>query len=654
MKNTVKKQWMEMSAQFKKAIPVILFFLFLFYTVILLFGVKYVMIISFMTVLFKVRYLKPFSLRKTIHTVLIQLVLAVLAFIATLHIGFAVVLNILVPFLLVFLKSTQFNQKGYFASMMCFVFLQLRPVGWDGFFPLMEVIVYALSVYVIALLIAAAFHRQEEDYILVKKGLSLFSSLIEEAIEGKSQKETVAQLFAVQQALYKKAYQSGGFSKVVSGEGKVQYMFALLLQRAIYFFTNRFQPTMMDAAAKAALQEFARYLQKAQAFQEEPKQVREAGKAMLSKLETGAQEDSNIFMQNALRTLLIGLDVKLHAKEKLPQYNWQLPKHQFLKRKMLPKLRLDSFEFRFAFRLSFVVTIAFMISTLTNWNHAYWIVLNAFLLLQPMYEESAYRLKTRFIGTIIGCVCVYFLFHMFTGLPAHFVIATIMVSCLYTATPGTWVQAMFSTCFALTLTTMSMQQTTAIELRLTYVVLAILLVLVVNRFLFPTSMGSQFQYNFQMLFHMQHDYLRMLKEAMDQPLEYGLICDALTNYHMVHDQLQEYLNKQKLEDSYYHEVLSISWRMVSEMEQMLFLLKQQTLSTKEQAVLENYILVSDDILNYIQRMLQQHVKKSALTIEIDYCRTLPKHVELSNIMEQYAKNISKLYYLIYMQSLRNH
>ncbi|MFR5078133.1 MAG: FUSC family protein [[Clostridium] innocuum] len=108
---------------------------------------------------------------------------------------------------------------------------------------------------------------------------------------------------------------------------------------------------------------------------------------------------------------------------------------------------MDSFEFRFASRLSLVLLLGFLFARLFQLDHSYWLVLNAFLLLQPMYEESAYRLKTRFIGTILGCTIIYLVLPHIPGIEGHFLFASIVVSLMYCATPGTWMQAMFSTCF---------------------------------------------------------------------------------------------------------------------------------------------------------------------------------------------------------------
>ncbi|MCA5962661.1 FUSC family protein [Blautia sp. RD014234] len=62
---------------------------------------------------------------------------------------------------------------------------------------------------------------------------------------------------------------------------------------------------------------------------------------------------------------------------------------------------------RFALRLSLVLSLSFLICRLLDISHSYWLPLNAFLLVQPMYEESTRRLKNRVIGTFLGSTFVF-------------------------------------------------------------------------------------------------------------------------------------------------------------------------------------------------------------------------------------------------------
>ena len=132
MKTKTKSILAALRSKFMAALPIILFFLFLFYSTILLFGISYSILVSVVTILFKVNYRKSFTVRQLMVLVGTQFLMALLSFFASLSLPLCILLNLIVPFLLVFLQTSQFNQLGYFANAMCFVFLQLRPVGREG------------------------------------------------------------------------------------------------------------------------------------------------------------------------------------------------------------------------------------------------------------------------------------------------------------------------------------------------------------------------------------------------------------------------------------------------------------------------------------------------------------------------------------------
>ena len=219
---------------------------------------------------------------------------------------------------------------------------------------------------------------------------------------------------------------------------------------------------------------------------------------------------------------------------------------------------------------------------------------------------------------------------------------------MYTATPGTRVHAGFVTCFGLSMATLAMGESSAIELRLLYVIAAVAVVLVVNRFFFPTSMGQQFHYNIQQLFHMHHVYLRILGRSLSMPLDYGIICDAQLSYHMIHDQLREYIEKNKPEKSEaLKEFLKISRRMVSEMEQMLFLINTRRRGLDAMKTLEDYIAFTDYVLNQAQQRLRLRPEKNICQIrDLSYHRWIERAPELSYLMIQYGKNVSRVYRLV--------
>lgn len=657
MKTKTKSILAALRSKFMAALPIILFFLFLFYSTILLFGISYSILVSVVTILFKVNYRKSFTVRQLMVLVGTQFLMALLSFFASLSLPLCILLNLIVPFLLVFLQTSQFNQLGYFANAMCFVFLQLRPVGREGLALQMAALAYGLAVLTIVLFFCSLRNKKNDHFSPAKRGLLLLADALRAQIEPKAHATEQGKpsdspasgqaepIFPILQGLYGEAYKSRGLTYVVSPRGKIQYMFALLFQRAVYFLTNPYQASMLsDPNRHDLLERLAQYMETAGTDGFEQEELVRTGSELLAEVEE-CDEIPCIFIQNFLRLFLLILDNIRQDGGKQSSHGWKLPSYRRPLKKLFGQIKADTFETRFALRLSAVLTIGFAYSMISQANHGYWLVLNAFLLLRPMYEESATRIKTRFIGTLAGCLILQLLLPLFHGTGWHFLLATFMAVGLYMETAGTWQQALFSTCFALTLTTLALPQMLAAELRILYVVSAMVLVLLVNRFVFPTHQKGQFRHNLYQLFHIHHVYLRLLESSLAAPLDYGVICDVQIHYHLIHDQIIQYLKKAGSEDSaFIKKLLWISWHMISEAEQMLFLINNRKTRTVNSAQMEDYLAFTACILSEIQEMLHMKADRNrTVTPEILYKRTMEGEPRLSMLMEQYSKQLSEMY-----------
>ena len=657
MKTKTKSILAALRSKFMAALPIILFLIFLFYSTILLFGISYSILVSVVTILFKVNYRKSFTVRQLMVLVGTQFLMALLSFFASLSLPLCILLNLIVPFLLVFLQTSQFNQLGYFANAMCFVFLQLRPVGREGLALQMAALAYGLAVLTIVLFFCSLRNKKNDHFSPAKRGLLLLADALRAQIEPKAHATEQGKpsdspasgqaepIFPILQGLYGEAYKSRGLTYVVSPRGKIQYMFALLFQRAVYFLTNPYQASMLsDPNRHDLLERLAQYMETAGTDGFEQEELVRTGSELLAEVEE-CDEIPCIFIQNFLRLFLLILDNIRQDGGKQSSHGWKLPSYRRPLKKLFGQIKADTFETRFALRLSAVLTIGFAYSMISQANHGYWLVLNAFLLLRPMYEESATRIKTRFIGTLAGCLILQLLLPLFHGTGWHFLLATFMAVGLYMETAGTWQQALFSTCFALTLTTLALPQMLAAELRILYVVSAMVLVLLVNRFVFPTHQKGQFRYNLYQLFHIHHVYLRLLESSLAAPLDYGVICDVQIHYHLIHDQIIQYLKKAGSEDSaFIKKLLWISWHMISEAEQMLFLINNRKTRTVNSAQMEDYLAFTACILSEIQEMLHMKADRNrTVTPEILYKRTMEGEPRLSMLMEQYSKQLSEMY-----------
>lgn len=643
--------------QFLQALPVIVFFLIMFYSVIFLFGMEYTIIPSVVTVIFQGNYKKRKVRSVSLISLLLQqLFLLVLAYIATWNIVLSLILNLIVPFWLIFTKASQFNQFGYFSSLMTFTFMQFVPVDWNGFVTQFEAMTFCCIFAFITIKLYHQVNRDKSGMGTERRVMHLLGCILEKLLDEEDISNDLKELFRLQRLLYQEANDKRGRRHVVTSAGKLQYMFALLIQRTTYLLSNRSKVlSPPDEESRKLALALAQYMQKAGEInflsgdRDSTRQLKKEGRRLL----TEAEKQKDIFHRHVANFFRMFLFIIHQAEVKdqgILSEEWEVPaEHQF-KERVLAHFRPDTFEMRFALRMSVVLMAGMAFNLLFYDEHSYWFVMNAFLLLRPMYEDSNYRMRTRFIGTAVGCIIVALILPFCDTMASHLVLAGVMVACMYTATPGTIVHALFVTCFALSMTTLAMGETMAVFLRMAYIIGAVLFVLIINRFFFPTSLGSQVRYNFQLLFHMHHMYLRMLEDLLTNQLDYWRICDAQIQYHTVLAQIRTDLPKAEKDDKdreYYNKILNITWCMASEIQQMFFQVKHKRRGAEARKIMEQYISYTDYVLNQIQEMLHLKKEKKLKNIEgMKYQRYIEGEPELSSLMTQYARNLSRLYVLV--------
>ena len=342
-------------------------------------------------------------------------------------------------------------------------------------------------------------------------------------------------------------------------------MFAILVQRAAYFVSGESSILVPkdEKAVKFALQT-AQYMKTAgekDFMHGETGFLNRNGRRLLRLSEKEENDEFYLSCANFFRMFLLILRQAEMKDHDIVDDRWKVPLSQRLKDRILYRLRPDTFEMRFALRMNVVLMTGMAFNFLFPEGHSYWLVMNAFLLLRPMYEDSNYRMKTRFLGTVAGCF------------------------------------------------------------------------------------RSQLKYNLEMLFHMHHMYLRILEDSLTNPLDYWRLCDAQLQYHMVHAQIRADLPRAaKGEEEGYLEILAITWRMASEIQQMFFHIKHKKRSQESRQIIQRYIYYADYVLNQIQEMMHLKKEKHLKSVEgMQYQRYIEGEPKFSELMTLYAHNLSRLY-----------
>lgn len=364
---------MEFRKRFLDALPVIVFFLLLFYTVVFSVGTNYALIVSITTTAFKVNFKKKMDLPGIFLLLCSQIIICVLAFLATLNIPLCVILNGIVPFVLIYLQSSQFNQKGYFVSAMTFIFLQLRPVGWDGILSLLGIMALASGCLVVGLLLYSAFHKKTTDYTAVKKGIMLLSQDFCEMSGGNAEPHGLQEnILQIQATLHRRVYSNRDLIYLTRYEGEIHYMFALMFQRAAYYILDFGESidenTENNRKIFYRLGIFLNKVNDTMNTADNSEIIKEAESLM--KETSGLTERFATFLRNFLRLLIMALKGMTEVENK-PHPQWKLPVNLRPISGLRASMRLNQFEVRFALRLSMTAVISFLVVRLTNSEHSY-------------------------------------------------------------------------------------------------------------------------------------------------------------------------------------------------------------------------------------------------------------------------------------------
>ncbi len=631
LKNYAKGFWQ----RFKNAFPTILFYAVSFLLILIIFGVKYALVASTATTLFEGRYRKSIRVKELIRMIFMSLLLCVLAYLATTNVVLCILLNFTVPFLLVFFQSSQFIPKGHFGYAMTFVFLELIPMTFPEFKIQLTSVLFSSVLAAVCLVVYARYFSVKTDsHKIVKDSINTLSDILNKLADGYDEKEILLKLYDMQQSFQKLAYNSNHHLFMPDKNKYFFNMFALLIQRAVYLITDGSWKDEREiegcADAVRRLADFTKKSINADDGAVRAELVKEADE--LSKSSDVPEGRINIFYRSYLHIALMLLKSMDERDDDSGPDFYKIPWREVFY-SITKRMSTDSFEIRFALRLAIVMTITCTVSLVWDFEHTYWFPLHSFLLVQPSYEESAHRMKTRPIGTIIGCTFVHLIYPYLPGVTGVYVFSVLMVAIMYCCTPGTWIQPIFSTSSAVIMASLTVNEAAAVQLRVFYLLMAVILVMIVNRFFLPSKKEGQFKRNMRMLIDLQRHYWGIVQQSLRGEVKPEVAGEILAYFHMIYNEVLIYVKTlPKAESEEFMDMMMVLWNMFSEVEQVICLVEAGEVYPSEYGS-----------LYYASGVFMERLKEKTLDNGSTYVDKSQFKDEVGLLLGGYEKNIHRFY-----------
>lgn len=549
---------------------------FLFATITALFGSAYTLVISPVIVIFRTRRNAVIPLELLPRIAVSLIALNALAHLAATGAGWCVALNTAVPFLLALVQSSQFEPKAYFGYVMTFVFLELKPLTPAGFAVQLAATAYAALVLTAVLALTRwlkgrAPHPERD----LDEGLETLAQVLDRIAEGEGAESLASEATALERAFDRLCYRARGLVRAPDGIATRYYLYATLFQRAVYLLDDAsWQRGDERAPDPSSFHDLAALVRQVRAARtpEEHAVVRRCLQMLLDLVEM-PEGRVRIFFRSMLHTLMLIVSDEPARGRRLAAAG-MVPAREVL-RSVLDLIDPDAAQFRFATRLAAVMATTSTVSLLWGFEHVYWLPLNAFLLLMPSYEESAHRMRTRPVGTALGCILVFACGHVVQGTLAVYAFCMVMILFVYACTPGSWQQAVFSSSFALMMASLTIGEATAMALRLLFVLLAVAIVLVVNRFVLPSRRERIYEGNKRQLMRIEDAYWDLVAASVVRHVPQHRSGEMLSAFHLVYEEAYAYA--QGLDDAAERSRetgrLVVLWHMFSEVEQVEYLVQ---------------------------------------------------------------------------------
>ncbi len=596
------RHWLrDRRAQLVGTLPVIVFFIALFWVVQLGFGDRYLLAVSPFTTLFETRLEKYNPPSQYARFFLLSALALVGARLAVANVALCVAVNLAMPFALVFMRSSQLNPRRYFPYTMLFAFLQLRPENLVTAFATQAAVLAACCVVLSAglLLAGAVRHRAREARGRLHDLVRRLADALARAAERGVDEDLRVELLALRRELAALAYSAREDSTAPPRTVNLLDMLATLAQRTAYL-TGNFDWSGRHRGEHAALLT----------------QLATLTGELDAVLDADASSGRRAVLEHRARALLADLDVDeprfrifcrsylnllvliLRTADDPQQRVWRMSAAHAARTALFRKRpTLDSFEMRFSVRCGIVLAVSCSVNLLLPVDHLYWYVLHAYLLMQPFPDESSRRMRTRMAGTALGCVFVHAVALLNLGWIGVMALGMVLVAPLYAARPGTVTSAFFATAYAVTMASVSIDDGYATAMRLTSLVLAVATVALVNRLVLPTSDRRLFAADARQLFAMVRSDWDLVRRTLDERVDTVVSSERLLHFQMVHTQANALLdaisaagekNAEISEVARYRDaadrMLFCLWEIGCELEQLELLVRLGSVRPEERAL----------------------------------------------------------------------
>lgn len=552
-------------------LPTISISIFLFLTLWSFFGRYNVILPPFLTLFFKIKHLQDFRPNELIRNYILFLFIALMSFLAGQTLFLCIALNLFVPFFIVYFLTNKFTPKSYFVYGMAFVFMQLMPIPLSALPTRIGALLYSFGVITIGLHLYSKYVRKKRVYEKLRGKFLLLPQQLRKLLLGEDISVERVEIMKTIPAMNQLIYSTRNSKYLTTEYGKILYWFMMIFQRFNYLVAPYGEGKEISKNDREYFSKLAELLQKVG-----EEMNLEGNREIIMEIDRfqKLKNESSLKLEEGIGEILSLLKLALsHMKKKdyhRHEREWKIPKDEKKIKNLHRIFQLDIFHVRFALRLSVVLCVTFTFTYMSGLDHAYWFPMSSFLMLMPYAEESKMKITNRALGTVFGIVVCWILISLHQTYLYRIFIIVVMTVLMYTAPITSWTMTMYTTCYGMTLATMTLGLESATIMRFSYVGMAVIITWIANHYIFPNTAKREFKNSIRELFEIDRKMSEEVKRSYSNRGDINKFRHLLMEMNMLVNDMKGYIGRSlpERERNFFNQMLEVNQTLTVEMEQL--------------------------------------------------------------------------------------
>lgn len=218
-------------------------------------------------------------------------------------------------------------------------------------------------------------------------------------------------------------------------------------------------------------------------------------------------------------------------------------------------LRVDSIRFKFAMRMAVVLTIALFSAEVLGFYKIIWAVITVMSVMQPYYEDTIKKTKDRIIGNVVAIIFTGVIINIINT--KYFTITILVISTyLLFAFKDYSKISLFAAISSICLSSLSESINILIFYRVIYVIVGLIIVLIANKFIFPYRLKDGLVQLKEKIIRYDNYFIESIKENLVHKNKENRIRDLIVHITLLNEKL--YLRNLQCKDKKINEFINLN------------------------------------------------------------------------------------------------